>query len=273
MLKHRVISGVIVGVIVIGDIFWLDRVFVELLVAIVLLLATRELVNMTLTREKPLQWVIALLGVGLFVLAVPYVDLRYLFYLSYAGLLLWLLMLVYLFHYRYSGEWRSARRLFFFLLTFIMLWISLHGLYFIHGHFEFGAWLLLYMLTLVWVADTGAYFAGRKFGLHKLAPTISPGKTWEGVFGGLLLNAVWVTLVYFFMGSLGMAYWQFLLVGMVTSALSVVGDLYESILKREAGLKDSGSIMPGHGGAMDRIDSIVAATPVFISGLYLFGAI
>ena len=132
---------------------------------------------------------------------------------------------------------------------------------------------MIYLLTLVWVADIGAYFSGRRYGRHKLAPGISPGKTWEGVAGGLVLNALWISLVFLLSDGWGISYLSFLVLGLITSAISVVGDLYESILKREAGLKDSGKLLPGHGGVLDRIDSIIAATPVFISGLYMLTAV
>ena len=103
----------------------------------------------------------------------------------------------------------------------------------------------------MWAADSGAYFAGSKFGRRKLAPAISPGKTWEGVIGGMVTAMVLAALA---------------LLTALTAAISVVGDLFESLMKRHAGLKDSGTIFPGHGGVMDRIDSLLAALPVFVVG-------
>ena len=132
---------------------------------------------------------------------------------------------------------------------------------------------MLYLLTLVWVADIGAYFSGRKFGKHKLAPGISPGKTWEGVAGGVILNVLWMLVVFQIGNGWGTELWQFILIGLVTSMISVVGDLYESILKREAAVKDSGKLLPGHGGVLDRIDSVIAATPIFIAGFYTVGVV
>jgi len=127
-----------------------------------------------------------------------------------------------------------------------------------------GEWLVLYLMFLVWGADSGAYFAGHRFGRHKLAPTISPGKTWEGVAGGL----VTVFILALLTGYLG---WQFraeelliwLVLSLVTGLISVLGDLFESRLKRAAGVKDSGVLIPGHGGVLDRIDAFTAAAPVF----------
>lgn len=127
-----------------------------------------------------------------------------------------------------------------------------------------GTGLIFALLVVVWGADAGAYFAGRAFGRHKLAPRISPGKTWEGLLGGLLLAAV--------AGALASLWCAVPVQGLVplavaTAAFSVVGDLVESRLKRAADAKDSGHLIPGHGGVLDRVDSLGAAAPVFALGL------
>jgi len=127
---------------------------------------------------------------------------------------------------------------------------------------------VLFALCLVWAADVGAYFAGRTFGRVKLAPQVSPGKTWEGVLGGLVLAAL-VALV----GSRWFAVPMLQLVPLCLAvvAFSIVGDLTESLLKRFAGLKDSGTLFPGHGGVMDRIDSLTSALPLLLLGLVVLG--
>lgn len=127
--------------------------------------------------------------------------------------------------------------------------------------FEDGAQWTLYLLLLVWAADTGAYFAGRAFGRRRLAPRVSPGKTWEGLAGGLALAGVWAAIGAHW---LGQPTGPMLLVGLAVAAVSVVGDLTESLLKRYAGVKDSGHLIPGHGGVMDRLDSITAAAPALL---------
>ncbi|HSW13851.1 MAG TPA: phosphatidate cytidylyltransferase [Solimonas sp.] len=135
-----------------------------------------------------------------------------------------------------------------------------------------GALKLLYFLFIVFAADTGAYLAGRNFGRRKLAPNISPGKTVEGALGGLLLTAAWAMTggVYVFAPE-GDKVWMLLGLTVVVAAISIVGDLTESMFKRIAGLKDSGNILPGHGGILDRVDSILAGAPVMVLGLYLTG--
>ncbi len=123
-------------------------------------------------------------------------------------------------------------------------------------------YLLWVMLVIVWVADSGAYFVGRAAGRHKLAPRISPGKTWEGFFGGVgAASAVGMLLL----GRIdGVPLAWALAIAAITAVFSVLGDLLESLLKRLAGAKDSGTILPGHGGVLDRVDGILAAAPVFL---------
>jgi phosphatidate cytidylyltransferase len=131
-----------------------------------------------------------------------------------------------------------------------------------------GRLLLLYLLVLIAAADVGAYFGGRRLGRHKLAPRVSPGKTWEGFAAGMLGAAA--------AGLLGARLFQqpllpWLAVCVLVALVSVVGDLSESQFKRRAGLKDSGTLLPGHGGVLDRVDSVTAAGPVFLLGLHVLG--
>jgi phosphatidate cytidylyltransferase len=130
-----------------------------------------------------------------------------------------------------------------------------------------GEWAL-FILTLAFAADTGAFFAGRYFGRVRLAPRVSPGKTWEGVMGGMLTaGAVAFAGAYWFAQPPGV----FVPLCLGAAALSVVGDLTESLLKRRAGLKDSGRVFPGHGGVLDRIDSVTSAAPAMAAGLVWLG--
>jgi phosphatidate cytidylyltransferase len=138
----------------------------------------------------------------------------------------------------------------------------------LHGGGAVGHGLAMTVLAIVWAADVGAYVFGRWLGRVKLAPAVSPGKTWEGVSGGLLAAAL---------VSLGAALWlglpagAMVSVGIATALVSVVGDLAVSVFKRNVGLKDTGSLLPGHGGVMDRIDSLTAAIPVFVLGIRIAG--
>ena len=133
-----------------------------------------------------------------------------------------------------------------------------------------GVEYLLFTMLIVWAADAGAYFAGKKFGRVKLAPAISPGKTWEGVIGGLLLVGLLAVAVGV---SRDLSIGVFLPFCLAVAAISVVGDLTVSMFKRTAGVKDSGSLFPGHGGVLDRIDSVAAAAPLFALGLGWLGLV
>jgi len=133
-----------------------------------------------------------------------------------------------------------------------------------------GVEYLIFTLLIVWVADGGAYFAGKAFGRVKLAPAISPGKTWEGVVGGLVLVAALATAVAIWQ-DIGVA--ALLPLCLAVAAISIVGDLTVSMFKRTAGVKDSGSLFPGHGGVLDRVDSIAAAAPLFVLGMNWMGLV
>ena len=130
---------------------------------------------------------------------------------------------------------------------------------------------VLFTLVLVWAADTGAFFAGRWLGRVPLAPRVSPKKTWEGAIGGVIASAVvaWVAAQW----RLTVDVWPFVVTCIAVAALSIVGDLTESMLKRSAGIKDSGTLFPGHGGMLDRIDSITAAAPALVFALIIMKVI
>lgn len=129
---------------------------------------------------------------------------------------------------------------------------------------EAGVYNLIFLFILIWSADTAAYFIGKQWGKNKLAPLVSPGKTWQGSFGGLFVSLL-IALFIFWMIKLPLVLLPYaILVVVVTVIFSIVGDLFESMLKRQAGIKDSGRLLPGHGGLLDRIDSLTAAAPVFL---------
>jgi phosphatidate cytidylyltransferase len=269
MLKQRVITAVILALVVVGSILQTDSTWTLLLFTVVLFMATRELVLLCLRTTATPAIAGALLFAALFWWSASVYNPALIYWQSLAGALIWILIAMALVFYHHSGNWALLPRVAILAIGLDLLWICAHGLIFLHR--VYGGEMLLFVLTLVWVADIGAYFSGRKFGRNKLAPTISPGKTREGVLGGLVANLLWMLLVYPFSQGWGLTLLQFLLVGMLASLASVIGDLFESVLKREAGVKDSGKSLPGHGGILDRIDSVIAATPVYISGILLVG--
>ena len=138
-------------------------------------------------------------------------------------------------------------------------------------------WLVLAAMAVVWIADTAAYFVGRALGRRKLAPQVSPGKTWEGVYGAVAAVIVYSLLLLPFARAAGFTLpinpattVAWIVFAAVVTGLSVVGDLYESLLKRQAGVKDSGQLLPGHGGILDRLDAQLAALPLLAIAAQLF---
>ena len=165
-----------------------------------------------------------------------------------------------------AAHWSSmAARLVIGLLILLPAW---QGLVLIKA-MPLGNWLIMAVMVLVWGADIGAYFSGRKFGKRKLAPKVSPGKSWEGVFGGLLLSLLITAVVGIVRDWSASQMFVVLLGAAVIVLISVVGDLTESMFKRQAGVKDSSNLLPGHGGVLDRIDSLTAAIPVFAVLLWM----
>ncbi|TRZ57127.1 MAG: phosphatidate cytidylyltransferase [Rhodocyclaceae bacterium] len=179
--------------------------------------------------------------------------------LWYLALVFWLLLVPAWF----SQRWAMRADLPGFLIGWLVLIPSWAGMVSLQAR---SPWLLLAALALVWVADIAAYFSGRRFGRHKLAPSISPGKTWEGAMGAGLGVLVYAAALGAATGRLGQLNWlQVLLVGiglLVLTAVSILGDLFESLAKRQAGVKDSSALLPGHGGVLDRIDSLTSSLPL-----------
>ncbi len=147
------------------------------------------------------------------------------------------------------------------LLVIVPAWV---GCYYVRSQPN-GEWLILFVVFLVASADIGAFFSGKAFGVKKLAPEVSPGKSWEGVWGGLLMAVVLGVL--FNLAFSGKGWFPLVALVVPTALVSIVGDLLESMVKRHSGVKDSSQLLPGHGGVLDRIDGLVAAVPVFALAL------
>ena len=164
--------------------------------------------------------------------------------------------------------WRSTVvRILMGLLTLVPAWTAL---VYLRSH-EHGVVLIFVMVSLVTAADIGAYFSGKAWGKAKLAPEVSPGKSWAGFWGGMITTVAVALAISIVFGDARHSLLAVIVVAFVTGLASVLGDLLESMLKREQGVKDSGRILPGHGGMMDRLDSMTAAAPVLALSLLLVG--
>ncbi|MDT7524793.1 MULTISPECIES: phosphatidate cytidylyltransferase [Idiomarinaceae] len=191
-----------------------------------------------------------------------------LYILIVLGCAWWVLALVLILNYPRSRRvWSRTRSIVgvFGWLTLVPAWAGMLAIRSLNYAEQplFGGFAVLFVLLLVWAADVGAYFAGVRYGRNKLMPAVSPGKTMEGLLGGITLAFVVMMVVAHWLKVPAEQFAGYYLAGLVTVVASVFGDLNESMFKRCAGVKDSGSLLPGHGGILDRIDSLTAALPVF----------
>ncbi len=259
MLKQRFITAVIALALLLTVLFVAPANVAEAVIALVILGGAWEWSRFLQTDSKALQFTYVVVVAALMAaFAGPLAAHKAL--VLQVALAWWLIAFAWCFFYPTPipalARWLSG------LLMLVPAYIALIALY------RIGPLMLLFALLIVWAADMGAYFAGKAFGKVKLAPAISPGKTWEGVIGGLALVVVLVVGRSFFFSSNLAAMVPFCL---AVAAISVVGDLTVSMMKRTTGVKDSGSLFPGHGGILDRIDSVMAAAPLFALGVGWLG--
>ncbi len=271
MLKLRVITALVLFFIAVYGIFFLSNVAFSLALGVIMLFAAYEWAGLAQFPSLPAKIafivIVATFIFSLwllkFMLAPSVMNTLALFFGGLA------LLLLATFPERLKF-WHNNTLIiaifgcFLLLLTWNAL-VSIHAIESLQwGRLTMtGPFLLFFMLMLVWVADTGAYFAGKKFGKNKLAPKISPGKSREGVYGGLILALILVTIFSLYAKMNGQDYGFIIALSSITVISSVLGDLLESMFKRQANIKDSGRLLPGHGGLLDRIDSITVAAPVF----------
>ena len=278
MTKTRVIAALVMAPVAIAAILLLPTQWLVALVALVFLIGMWVWFKLAEIDDTLSRTVLLIANLLLMVLLVwASAGSLVLFQIvTLVGVAWWCLALLWLRFFNFASDHETYARVFKLAagtLAIVPAWCAL-GL--IHASQPNGHLWLFTALTIVWAADSGAYFAGRHFGGRlfggrKLAPRISPNKTLEGLLGGLLAG---VACGLFFASFAGMSVTQIpavALVAVVTVLFSVVGDLFESLLKRHVGAKDSGNLIPGHGGVLDRLDGVLAALPIFAVGKELFG--
>ena len=263
-LRQRVLTAVVLGLGALAAIFWLPTPAFAAVTAGVVLAGGWEWSRLAGWTDAAHRRVFLLVLAAVLGAAALLVHRGGLALVLVAGALWWLAALGLVLRYERSGTGLPASaglRALAGLLTLVPAWLALVAL---HGQGAGGPAWVFFLAALVWLADIGAYFAGRRWGRRRLAVRVSPGKSWEGVAGGTLAALAW-TLVAALVAGLPPTRWPaLLLVAVGTVAASVLGDLSESLFKREAQVKDSGDLLPGHGGVLDRIDSLTAAAPVFL---------
>lgn len=269
MLKQRVITALILAACLLAVLFVLPPLVAALVLAAAICVGAWEFAAFGGLTDPKARLVYSL-GIGLLLVAVSLgcreAPQRIVVYL--VACLWWVAACVWL---MLAPTWRRPMWVLACgVLVLVPCFLAIADVQSAAGGRVRGPQAVLWMLAWIFSADIGAYFAGRAFGRLKLAPLISPGKTWEGVIGGVLFSVL--------IGAAGARWFDLPLLpvvsfGVALIAASIVGDLTESMFKRGAGLKDSGGLLPGHGGVLDRIDSVTAAAPLFALGLHACGAL
>ena len=267
MLLTRVITALVLLPLVIGAIVGLPTAAVAVILAALLGVGAWEWAGLTCLNATPARAGFA--GVAALAMAAAWwapATLKVL--ILGAALVFWLLAMVMIRRFPRGWDLSVASAPLAGGLGLLLLVAAFVALVSLHAR-EQGPALVLFLLVLIWAADTGAYFSGRAFGRHKLAPRVSPGKTWAGAVGGMATALAAAGLGVWWFERTGVDALGLILLGAVVAVISIVGDLSMSLFKRQAGVKDSGVIFPGHGGVLDRLDSLLAAAPWFLLGLWL----
>lgn len=254
MLKTRIITALILAPCAIAAIYLLPLAWFALVFCTIAALGAYEFAGLAGIESQPGRAVYVLIFVAL--AAASWWAPQLLVSGLGLGCLLWIFAVAIVLRFPASQalvqhRWLVAGA------GLTVCWSAWAALVVVRSAVDGGHWVL-WSLVVVWGADIGAYFAGRRFGKRKLAPAVSPGKTWEGAWGGAIASVLFGSIGLYLLGSFSVG-WCALLLALVV--ISVFGDLFESVLKRVAGVKDSGTLLPGHGGILDRIDSIVAVVP------------
>ena len=279
MLKQRLITALILVVLLVWAIFGLGHKGFAAAMAVIMLIGAWEWSAIsgakTIIKRSVFTFVMAA-EIGVLIFLMHDADfLPWLSTVNYTVAFVWLFISIWIVLYnknkeKYAIYGSTFATVFNLLLGMLVLGGAFLAIIELHRNINYGPGFLLSLMLLIWVADSGAYFSGKTFGKHKLIPNVSPGKSWEGVYGALLAVTVVSILMIYISGQYdfndGL---RLLVIAIITTIISVFGDLAVSMFKRNSQLKDSGNILPGHGGVLDRIDSLLAAMPFYLAGLTL----
>ncbi|MCF6807310.1 phosphatidate cytidylyltransferase [Thiotrichales bacterium 19S9-12] len=265
-MKQRIITGVVLGLVALLAILTFPIYLFELVIGCVLLLAAYEWAGSFLGLKGILKYFYVLcIAIGALIIWSFPDTFQWVLVIA----ALWWLIALLLIKLYSSGMINKIHQVLKIMMGFLVILPAWVGVIILKSENEM---LLIFVLLAVVLADSGAYFIGRLYGKHKLAPSISPKKTWEGLLGGICFSVVG-SLVFSFALNLSSLHelGVFVSLAVLIVLFALLGDLFESMIKREVGIKDSGNILPGHGGILDRLDSVFVALPLFIFCANLFG--
>lgn len=271
MLLQRTLTALLLAPLVILAILLPPTWLFAPIMAVSFLAALWEWTRLSGLRNRRVRGGLLAIALVLFGVLWWWFDSPLALVLLVAGTAWWALACVWLRHFAFAAAPTPENRNLKLLAGMFVVFPAFMGLLTIHASEPHGHWWAFLSFVIVWAADIGAYFSGRFFGKRKLAPNISPGKTWAGVYGALAAGALIGVIGGWLLGVRDLQLLGLAVLAVITVAASIVGDLIESLMKRHAKVKDSGRMFPGHGGLLDRLDSVFAAVPVFALGKLLLG--
>jgi len=274
MLKLRVLTAVILIPLIVLAMFKLSNTYFTLLTGAIFILASWEWARLiglktVLSQALYILFIIVLMLVALFVVVPNYNLLLLILGIAF---IVWLMMFYYVLGYAGMTYPKLSFKPRHGLMGILIIIVPFIAIVVLHNDERYGPGYLFGLVLLLWVADSAAYFTGKKWGKTKLAMRVSPGKSWEGVWGALVASTIYTVLVIIRDDGFPIVQaFAIVILSMATVLFSILGDLLESRYKREADRKDSSNILPGHGGILDRIDSLTAAAPIFLLCLMVMG--
>ncbi len=272
MLKQRIITALLLTPLVIWAILALPDNYFNLMLVIFVAAASWEwalLAGLT-TASKRIVFAIVISGLWIIGATVYHPDQNQLLVILWIMMVWWVVRIYQIIRYRGAQVTQNQFHPVMAITALVVIAAPFYLVQLLRNNQDLPGYLL-YILLVIWAADIFAYFAGKKWGKIKLAPHVSPGKSWQGVYGAMISGVIATAIgAYVFELNLNYAL-LLLLLTFVAIIFSIIGDLSESLYKRELNIKDSGQLLPGHGGVLDRIDSLTAAIPVFMLGMHYMG--
>ena len=267
MLKERVTTAIIMASLIICSVIFLPTVMLASVLSVVICVAAWEWAACAGFDDNAHKVAYVLVILLCLTGCLKLLDNQWIILIVYCGFVWWLIAMFLVIRYQTNKYVNLSSRLLKAIIGGVILIPSWLSLILIHAKTS-SASLILFLFLLIWLANSAAYFSGRKFGRKKLASNVSPGKSWEGVYGALLMSFLFGASYALYSEMQFSSAVLFLILVLFTVSFSILGDLVESMFKRMAGKKDSSQILPGHGGVLDRIDSLTSAAPIFCAGLW-----
>lgn len=277
MLKQRIITSLILTPLVIWGVFSMPALYFSLFILLIVGLSSWEwghLAGMESSISKGLFTLASLIALALLIWFLD-ISSQGFYTLLAISILWWLYRIIRVLLYRapetsITSTQHKGIHAVTAMVSLVALIIPFYSIVYLRNVYHFPGYLF-YLLMTIWAADVFAYFSGKYLGKHKLAPHVSPGKTWEGVYGAFAGTAIGALIGAYYFGFDPQTGILFFVLTMIIVSISIFGDLSESLYKRQNALKDSGHLLPGHGGMLDRVDSLVAAAPFYLVGLSILG--